>query len=394
MMKLLKKIPLKFNIYLLKELTGILLLSLGILTFILVLSRLGKIADLVINKGVGFGDIFALVAFSVPPYLTFTLPMAFLLSVIVVLGRLSTENEILALKASGVNLKWLFVPITFVGLIVTTLGLVNTNILLPRCSGLFRETLINVIKKGISVDDKEGVFNDSVPGVVIYINKVDSTKRTLTGIVVSDERNKDVKQTISASKGYVNIDSDTFELYFMLQDGTLHRWEKATDTYRSVNFQNYTFTMNLSQMVQTGGISRKLAYEMDRNELKKALKTTKNEDNRYDLLLEIYKKISLPLSSLAFIILTVPLGVKRKVEGRFSGTLYSLLLFIFYYVLIAMTDSLGKNIHAPPYIVTFLPNVVIMTMGLYLLRSLNKEEHVTISQRLKYLWVYCLEKVK
>lgn len=394
MMKLLKKIPLKFNMYLLKELAGILFLSLGILTFILVLSRLGKIADLVINKGVGFRDIIALVAFSVPPYLTFTLPMAFLLSVIVVLGRLSTENEILALKASGVNLMWLFVPITFVGLIVTTCGLFNTNVLLPRCSGLFRETLIEVIKKGISVDDKEGVFNDSVPGVVIYINKVDTAKRTLTGIVVSDDRDKSVKQTISASKGFVNIDSDTFQLYFMLQDGTLHRWEKATDTYRSVSFQDYTFTMNLSQMVQTGGVSRKLAYEMDRNELKKALKTATNKDQQYDLLLEIYKKISLPLSSLAFIILTIPLGVKRKVEGKFSGTLYSLLLFIFYYVLIAMTDSLGKNIHAPPYIVTFLPNTVIAVMGLYLLRGLNKEEHVTISQRLKYLWVYCLEKVK
>lgn len=393
-MKLLKKIPLKFNIYLLKELTGILLLSLGILTFILVLSRLGKIADLVINKGVGFKDIFALVAFSVPPYLTFTLPMAFLLSVIVVLGRLSTENEILALKASGVNLMWLFVPITLVGLIVTSCGLFNTNVLLPRCSGLFRETLINVIKKGISVDDKEGVFNDSVPGVVIYINKVDNTRRTLTGIVVSDDRDKNVKQTISASKGYVHIDSETFQLYFVLQDGTLHRWEKATDTYRSVSFQDYTFTMNLSQMVQTGGVSRKLAYEMDRNELKKALTTAANEDQRYDLLLEIYKKISLPLSSLAFIILTIPLGVRRKVEGRFSGTLYSLLLFIFYYVLIAMTDSLGKNIHAPPYIVTFLPNVVIVAMGLFLLRNLNKEDHVTMAQRLKYLWVYCLEKVK
>ncbi len=393
-MKLLKKIPLKFNIYLLKELTGILLLSLGILTFILVLSRLGKIADLVINKGVGFTDIFALVAFSVPPYLTFTLPMAFLLSVIVVLGRLSTENEILALKASGVNLMWLFVPITLVGLIVTSCGLFNTNVLLPRCSGLFRETLINVIKKGISVDDKEGVFNDSVPGVVIYINKVDNTRRTLTGIVVSDDRDKNVKQTISASKGYVHIDSETFQLYFVLQDGTLHRWEKATDTYRSVSFQDYTFTMNLSQMVQTGGVSRKLAYEMDRNELKKALTTAANEDQRCDLLLEIYKKISLPLSSLAFIILTIPLGVRRKVEGRFSGTLYSLLLFIFYYVLIAMTDSLGKNIHAPPYIVTFLPNVVIVAMGLFLLRNLNKEDHVTMAQRLKYLWVYCLEKVK
>ncbi len=393
-MKLLKKIPLKFNIYLLKELSYILLLSLGILTFILVLSRLSKIADLVINKGVGLKDIFALVLFSIPPYLTFTLPMAFLLSVIVVLGRLSTENEILVLKASGVNLKWLFVPIAFVGLIVTICGLFNTNVLLPRFSGLFKQTLIDVVKKGISVDDKEGIFNDTIPGVVIYINKVDMTKRSLSGIVVSDDRDKNIKQTISASKGFVHINPETFELNFVLDNGTLHRWEKATDTYRSVSFQNYTFAMNLSSMAPGAGVTRKLSYEMDHKELKAALATATSESDRYDLLLEIYKKFSLPLSSLAFIMLTIPLGVKRKVEGKISGMLYSLLIFIFYYILIAITDGLGKNIHAPPVIITFLPNAVIAVMGIYLLRNLNREEHVTISQRLKYLWVYCLEKTK
>lgn len=384
----------KFNIYLLKELSYILLLSLGILTFILVLSRLGKIADLVINKGVGLKDILFLVAFSIPPYLTFTLPMAFLLSVIVVLGRLSTENEVLALKASGVNLKWLLVPIAAVGLLITVCGLFNTNFLLPQCSGMFRETLINVIKKGISVDDKEGVFNDSVPGVVIYINKVDAQKRLLTGIVVSDDRDKAIKQTISAQNGYVNIDPDTFDLAFMLQNGSLHRWEKTTDTYRNVSFQDYTFSMNLSQLVQTGGVTRKLPYEMDHNELKKSLKQAMSRNDRYDLLLEIYKKFALPLSSLAFIFLTVPLGVKRKTEGKFSGTLYSLLLFVFYYILIAMTDSFGKNVNAPPNIITFVPNIVITVLGLYMLRNINKEEHVTLYQRMKYLWVYCVEKIK
>ena len=393
-MKLLKKFPLKFNIYLLKELSYILFLSLGILTFILVLSRLSKIADLVINKGVGIKDIFALVAFSIPPYLTFTLPMAFLLSVIVVLGRLSTENEILALKASGVNLKWLFAPIAFVGLIITACGLFNTNVLLPQCSGLFKQTLIDVVKKGISVDDKEGIFNDTIPGVVIYINKVDTTKRSLSGVIVSDDRDKNVKQTISASKGFVNINPDTFELNFLLDNGTLHRWEKATDTYRTVSFQNYTFAMNLSAMAPGAGVTRKLAYEMDHKELKSALATTTNPGDRYDLLLEIYKKFSLPLSSLAFIMLTIPLGVRRKVEGKISGMLYSLLLFVFYYILMAITDSFGKNLNAPPVIITFLPNAVIVVMGIYLLRSLNKEDHVTISQRLRYLWVYCLEKVK
>ena len=393
-MKLLKKFPLKFNIYLLKELSYILFLSLGILTFILVLSRLSKIADLVINKGVGIKDIFALVAFSIPPYLTFTLPMAFLLSVIVVLGRLSTENEILALKASGVNLRWLFAPIAFVGLIITACGLFNTNVLLPQCSGLFKQTLIDVVKKGISVDDKEGIFNDTIPGVVIYINKVDTTKRSLSGVIVSDDRDKNVKQTISASKGFVNINPDTFELNFLLDNGTLHRWEKATDTYRTVSFQNYTFAMNLSAMAPGAGVTRKLAYEMDHKELKSALATTTNPGDRYDLLLEIYKKFSLPLSSLAFIMLTIPLGVRRKVEGKISGMLYSLLLFVFYYILMAITDSFGKNLNAPPVIITFLPNAVIVVMGIYLLRSLNKEDHVTISQRLRYLWVYCLEKVK
>lgn len=393
MMKLFRKIPLKFNIYLLKELSYILLLSLGILTFILVLSRLGKIADLVINKGVGLKDVVFLIAFSIPPYLTFTLPMAFLLSVIVVLGRLSTENEVLVLKASGVNLKWLLLPIASVGLFITICGLLNTNFLLPQCSGLFRDTLINVVRRGISVDDKEGVFNDTVPGVVIYINKVDNKKRLLTGIVVSDDRDKNIKQTISAENGYVNMDPDTFELTFMLRNGSLHRWEKETDTYRNVSFQDYTFTMNLSQMVQMRGV-RKMPYEMDHIELKKALAKSENRNDRYDLLLEIYKKVSLPLSSLAFVFLTVPLGVKRKTEGKFSGALYSLLLFVFYYILMAMTDSFGKNLNAHPGLVTFIPNAIIAVFGFYLLRNINKEDHVTLYQRLKYLWVYCSEKIK
>ncbi len=189
----------KFHLYILKELSYILLLSLVILTFILVMSRLGKLTDLVINKGVELMDIVLLIVYSSPPYLTFTLPMAFLLSTIVTLGRLSTENEILALKASGVNLKCLFVPIASVGIIISAVALFNTNFLLPTSANLFRDTLLNVLKKGITVDDKEGIFNDTVPGVVIYIDRVDTQTNKLTGILVSDDRDKDEKQTISAS---------------------------------------------------------------------------------------------------------------------------------------------------------------------------------------------------
>jgi lipopolysaccharide export system permease protein len=393
-MEILKKLHSQFNIYILKELIITLLISIGVLTFILVLSRLGKMADLVINKGVGFADILLIIVYSTPPYLTFTLPMAFLLSIIVVLGRLSSENEILVLKSSGVDLKNLFVPIVILGMFISFCGLLNTNLLLPKSGQLFRNTLINVIKKGISVDDKEGVFNDTIPGIVIYIDKVDTQKKFLSGVVISDDRDKEVKQTVSAKKGFMNINPDTLDLYFALEEGNLHRWEKMTDTYRTIAFDNYTFSMNLSSMIRSGGELRKSWYEMDRKELKKNLASAKNDDERYDIFLEIYKKISIPISPLAFIFLTIPLGVKRRIEGRFSGTLYSLLVFIFYYVLMAFTENIGKTVHLPAVITAFLPNIFIVAMGFYLLKHINDEEYATISQKLRYFWVYCLEKTK
>jgi lipopolysaccharide export system permease protein len=380
--------------YTLKELIITLLVSIGVLTFILVLSRLGKMADLVINKGVGFSDILLLIVYSTPPYLTFTLPMAFLLSIIVVLGRLSSENEILILKSSGINLKNLFIPIVILGLIITFCGLLNTNILLPKSGGLFRNTLIDVIKKGISVADKEGVFNDTIPGIVIYIDKVDTQDKFLSGIVISDDRDKEVKQTISAKKGFININPDTLDLYFALENGNLHRWEKANDTYRTIAFDNYTFSMNLSSMIRYGGELRKLWYEMDRKELKQALASAKDYDKQYDILLEIYKKITIPLSPLAFIFLAIPLGVKRRIEGKFSGTLYSFLVFIFYYILMAFTESIGKTIHSPAFITAFLPHIIIVAMGYHLLKHINEEEYTTVSQKLRYFWTYCLEKTK
>lgn len=381
--------------YLLKELVIILLLSMGILTFILVLGRLGKMIDLVINKGVGFQDIFLLILYSASPYLTFTLPMAFLLSVIVVLGRLSAENEILILKASGVNLKRLFVPITILGILITLCGLYNANLLLPKSSELFRNTLINVVKKGISVDDKEGIFNDTIRGIVIYIDKVDTEKRVLSGVVISDDRDKEVKQTISAQKGYIHIDPNTLDLYFALENGNLHRWEKSNDTYRNIHFNNYTFSMNLSSMVPNIGGLRKKPYEMNSQELANALKDASTRNDRYSIMLDIYNiKVAIPFSSLAFIFLTIPLGVKRSVEGKFSGMLYSLLLFIFYYILLAITENFGMAIRLPALFTAFLPNFIITAMGFYLLKNLNKEEHATVSQKLHYFWTYCLEKTK
>jgi len=383
----------RIYLYILKELLFILFLSLGILTFIMIISRIGRIADLVINKGVNFSDIVLLILYSSPPFLTFTLPMSFLLSTIVVLGRLSTENEILALKASGIDLNYLFYPIGILGIGITLLGLINTTFLLPRGGELFRNTLLDIVKKGISLDDKEGIFNDTIPGVVIYIDKVDTKNRVLTGIMVSDDRDKDVKQMISASKGLINFDPITLDLIFLFEKGNLHRWEKKNDIYRSLSFKNYTFSLNLTNILPTNVSLRKRPYEMNIGELKKAILAA-NPAAKYDLLLEIHKKFSIPFSSLAFIFLTIPLGVKRRVEGKFSGVIYSLILFLFYYILMAFTENIGRLMNLPPVLIIWIPNFLIVIIGLKLLRDINSEEKEYLFDKLRYFWRYYFEKAK
>jgi lipopolysaccharide export system permease protein len=373
----------KFYGYLLKELLLLFFLSLAIFTFILVVSSLGKLADQVINKGVGLGDILLLVLYSSPKFLNFTLPMAFLLSSVVALGRLSSENEILALKASGINLRSLFVPVAILGFGVIVTGFLNSNLLLSRSSQAFHNTLANVIKKGFSIEDKEGIFNDSIKGVVIYIDKVDAKNKNLSGIVISDDRDEGIRQTITAEGGAVNMDTNTLDMSFQLKNGSLQRWEKSADAYRSLSFKDYTFSLNLGSLLPKEW--RKRPYEMDIKELQTALLYAP-ADAKYNLIIEIYKKFSVPFSIVAFALLTVPLGITRRAEGKFSGVVYSLVIFISYYMLSAVFENVGKIYQISPLLVCFAPNIVFSLTGVCLLTGLNREGPGRIIERIRQLW--------
>ncbi len=370
-------LPKKLYLYLLRELGSLFFLSLLIFTFILVISRLGRMADLVINKGVGLTDIVLLVFYSFPAYLTFTFPMAFLLSTIVVLGRLSGENEILALKANGINLRRLLVPFALLGLAISLVGMLNTAILVSRASDAFRNTVVTIAKKSISVEDKEGTFNDSIPDVVIFIEKVDKRNRDLSGIFISDDRDEGVRQTISAERGLVNLDVNTLDLSFSLKNGSVHRWEKATDTYRTVAFRDYTFAMNLMSVLPRISEVRRKPHEMGVRELAARYRAATGPE-KYDYILDLYKKFTIPLAAAAFVLVGVPLGIRRRAEGRFSGVVHSLLIFISYYIVVALTENVGAQYGISPLLVSITPNVLVAGVGLYLLRDLNTEDRTRV----------------
>jgi lipopolysaccharide export system permease protein len=381
----------KFYSYVLKELFILFLLSLIVFTFILVVSSLGRLADQVINKGVNLSDILLLIVYTSPKFFTFTLPMAFLLSSVVTMGRLSSENEILALKASGINLMYLYIPVAILGTAIVIAGFVNNGFLLSKGSKASQETLISIIKKGFSIEDKEGIFYDTTKGVVIYIDRIDAHTKELTGIVISDERDESARVTVTAERGTVSLDANTLDMLFQLKNGNFQRWDKNNDTYSNLYFKDNKWPINLSNLIPREW--RKPPYEMDVNELRAAIDKAKPED-RYELILEIYKKVSIPFSVVAFVLLTVPLGIRRKKGGKFLGVIYSLVIFIAYYMLSAVFESIGKSVNAWPVVVAFTPNLVFCLFGLYLSTSLNRETTEPLAARLRYMWEPLIAKVR
>lgn len=371
----------KFYSYLLKEISSIFFLSLTAFTFILVLSRIRKFAELVLNRNIELKDIVLLLLYSLPPSLIFTLPMAFLLSTIVSLGRLSAENEILSLKTCGVDLKRIFIPVTTIALIVVIWGTINSYVFLPRSVDLFRETIVSIVKKGISIDEREGIFNDSIPGVVIYIERAEPSKGLIKGLLISDERDDNVRHLITAKTGTINFDTERMLLSFSLTDGILHRWEKGGDIYRNLSFKDYEFVIDLKTIMPKVRQVRKRPFEMDYSELKKSVDSERDPRKKYDIAVEAYKKLTIPLSPLSFIFLSVPLGIKRR-GGRMAGLTLSLFLFLAYYFLMGLWDNVGWNLDLPPFLASLFPNILVALLGLALSTSINKDDRIILLRRL------------
>src|SRR6266540_1726410 len=156
--------------YMLKEIAVPFLLGIGVFTFVLLMGRFLKLADLVISKGVPLTDVLKLLLYIFPSFSLVTIPMAFLLAMLLAFGRLSSDSEITAIKSSGISLYGLLPPILTFAALASTLTTFITIYALPWGNTAFKSLLVEIVETRASLTMKEKVFNDDFPGLVIYVD--------------------------------------------------------------------------------------------------------------------------------------------------------------------------------------------------------------------------------
>jgi lipopolysaccharide export system permease protein len=355
--------------YILKEIAYPFFLILFVLTFVLLMGKIIQLMDLMVNKGVSFIDISKLFLLLTPSFLILTIPISLLISILIGLGRLSGDNELTILKASGMSLYKLLGPVAIASLIAFIITAVTSLFLVPQSKYATKNLLFNVAKKKASIGIKEKVFNDDFKGILLYAESIPVHGDYMKGVIISDTRMSNEPSTIIAEKAFLVSDPSLMAVTLRLENGSTHTVDKRLKNYRKMDFSSYDVNLDIeSSIAAAKKVSSKSSTEMTVWELSQELKTAGLEDAVFrEMAIEFYKTITTPLSCIVFGILAIPLSIRAHRAVRSSGFTLGLIIVFIYYIMRLGGEALVETGRLSPLIGTWSPNIIFSIVGFYLL---------------------------
>ncbi len=353
--------------YFLGEFISPFFLALGVLTFVMLLGNLLKITDLIINKGVDILSVMKLFLLMVPYLLTYTLPIAALAATLISLGRLSGDNEIVAVKACGIHMLRLLSPLLTLGMVLSLILVIFNDRVIPYAHYATRKTLMEVGVKNPAAALEPGVFINAFEKYVLFIYHIDGNK--LSNIRIYEPQEEGPTRTIVAKKGEFILIPEKKTVKLKLMDGTADEPDPDNPSnFYKLNFKTYFMSLNLSRQ-ESGEINKK-PKDMTLQELyQEAGRLKKDRIDPAPIATEIHKKISLAFSCFIFILLGASIAVITRRREKSINFGIAFLIVGLYYLLFIGAEALSLQGHLPPPLVMWMPNIIMGITGALLVRK-------------------------
>jgi lipopolysaccharide export system permease protein len=359
--------------YIFKEIPPPFLVGMATFTFVLLMGRFLKLAEMVVEKGVPLGDVLRMVLYLLPSFWLFTIPMALLLAILLAFGRLSGDSEVTAMKSCGISLYGMLPPPLAFSLFACLACLFVTAYAVPWGNSSFKKLIVEVAQASAGVLVKEKVFNDAFPGMVIYAESFDQKGQSMGGVIIHDERDPHEPTTIFAGSGSLLSDKRAHSAEFHLKDGSIHRSVEGGG-YRMVEFQEY----NLRVALISGNTPTKGDSEMTLEELLHPPPLTEAKLVR-SRRLEFHRRLALPFSCFVFTLLAMPLGIQNRRSGKASGFSLSIGILLLYYITLSAFQTLGEKGILAPLPAGWGPNLLFLALAVYLFQRTAAEEPLPLT---------------
>jgi len=355
--------------YVCREVASHAALGLAVFTFVFFVPQLVKLMDLVVRHSSGFGTVLLLFLCSIPPVLGFTLPMAVLVGVLIGLGRLSADSEIVALHASGISLRRLLVPIGFVAFASAVVTLVMTFWLSPLSIRTLRGLEYQLLASQAPFGVQPRVFDERFPRLVLYVQDVQAAATRWTGVFLADSSlNGGPSNVTLAENALVIANRETRQLELHLGSGSTHEYDpRDPEKYNVTTFGESDIPVDLSGSLQVPKNPIVSGAEQSVSQLI-AAKGPAWRDAR----VEFHRRIAFPAACLVFALLGVPIGVRPRRGGRAAGLILTLVLIGTYYFVFVTGAHAAQQGSISPGLGIWAANIVAAILGVVFLQRIER----------------------
>ena len=371
--------------YLLKEQFLPLSICLLGLSFVLVTGRLLQLTRYLFTSSLTALDLVELMTLAMPKLLTYTLPMATLMGVLLAFVRLNSDNELIALRTAGISFNQFFPAVFIILLLTTSLSLFNSFTIVPASNKSFEIKLKSLGRASLPLLLREGVFIDAIPDLVFFFRSVDSSNLTIEGILVQDQREPKVRMTIVAEHARIMYQKNSSQIAFKISSGIITRVPDNLQDAQAVSFRTYDLVLSLDELFASSAEDSKDRTQMTFREiLQKIQQTGPEQEARY--VMELHQRIALPLGCFMLGLVAPPLGALFRQKGRMTGVTLGIGIFLAYYVVLSAGTGMSKNGILPPSLAVWMPNLLVLCVASYLWRKLQHESPFPLAAWASSTW--------
>lgn len=235
----------KLHFHILRAHVGPFVFAFVTLMFIFVLQFLMKAVDQLVGKGLDPLVIIELIALSLAWMVVLAVPMSVLVATLMAFGKLSSQHEITAMKASGMSLYRMIGLVLICAGILTYLLIQFNNYVLPESNHRFKTLMIDIRRTKPTLSIVQGIFSQDLQGYSILARKTYEYSNDLEGITIYDYTDPSTNVVVTAERGKVQFTADWRKLVMDLENGEIHQLN-ALDfaSYRKLRFVRHRIIMN------------------------------------------------------------------------------------------------------------------------------------------------------
>jgi len=376
------RVPRTLSIYVLREVlqyAGIGLLSVG--SILMTQNLLRELSDL---SGLGFETRDVVAVFSCLGLIlsAYAIPVAFLFGVLVAVGRLSADSEVVAMRALGVSLGQFFAPFLALAILFSATTAVLLYDVEPASRRRLRAVVSDIASRGGII--QPGRFNelDRHGHRLVFVEDRTDDNR-LSRVVISDRTNPDKPFLVVAETGQFKMDPVSATAHLELENGDIHFDPGESEArYQRIAFKTFDYAFDMSNVIGAGfgsfrphemssrDIRDVLAYFEANGEPPPVVRVRTSE--KYEV--QLQRRYALPMAPILFALVGVPLGLRRARGARSKGVLICALLVFGYYALLSAGVYLAERHVVPAWLGLWIPNGVFVLVGGALLARARRAE--------------------